>query len=361
MPAAKKDKIAIWVITPNGIKIARRIAADLPDVDLHMSGGLEVTVADALTFDKLSEEIVEKFNQYTGHIFIMSAGIVVRIIAPCIRAKTEDPAIVVIDDQGQHAISLLSGHLGGANALTLKVAEVIGATPVITTATDVNKRPAIDILAKQKKLIIENPAAIKTVNMALLTDQTIYVHDRFALLQDGIPNAIQLPDAVSVQKDTVGAAFLPDDHAAAIFVDDRQIELPSHVLILRPATLVAGIGCNRNTPMAEIKDLLDAVLMKYSLAGSSLSRIATIDLKADEPGLVGLAQDLDLPIDFFSRDELNSVKDIQTPSTMVEKHVGVKSVCEAAAILASRTGTLIVPKQTTPNVTVAIARKTFIS
>jgi len=352
MPAAKKDKIAIWVITPNGIEIARQIAALLPDVDTHMSARLSEAAIEKLTFDKLSEEIVAKFNKYCGHIFIMSSGIVVRVIAPLIQNKTEDPAIVVIDDRGQHAISLLAGHLGGANALTLRVAEIIGARPVITTATDVNRRPAIDVLAKEKNMVIENPRAIKTVNMALLTDQKVYVHDRFALLQDEIPNAIQLTEEVLIKL---------DDHTAAIFVGDRQIELPSHVLILRPATLVAGIGCNRNTPMQEIKDLLDEVLKKNNLAGACLNRIATIDLKADEPGMVELAKDLNLPIEFFNREELNSVKDIQTPSTMVEKHVGVKSVCEAAAILASRTGTLLVPKQTTPNVTVAIARNAFIS
>lgn len=352
MPAAKKDKIAIWVITPNGVKIARQIAKLLPDVDAHMSGRLNEAAIEKLTFDKLSEEMVEKFNKYSGHIFIMSTGIVVRVIAPLIQNKTEDPAVVVIDDQGQHAISLLSGHLGGANALTLQVAEIIGARPVITTATDVNRRPAIDVLAKEKNMVIENPRAIKIVNMALLTDQKIYVHDRFALLQDEIPNAIQLAEEVLIKL---------DDHTAAIFVGYKQIELPPNVLILRPATLVAGIGCNRNTPMQEIKDLLDEVLKKNNLASACLNRIATIDLKADEPGMVELAKDLNLPIEFFSREELNSVKDIQTPSTMVERHVGVKSVCEAAAILASRTGTLIVAKQTTPNVTVAIARKTFIS
>jgi cobalt-precorrin 5A hydrolase len=134
MPAAKTDKIAIWVITPNGVNIARRIAALLPDADAHMSGRLNEAAIEKLTFDKLSEEIAEKFNKYSGHIFIMSTGIVVRVIAPLIQNKTKDPAIVVIDDLGKHAISLLSGHLGGANALTLQVAEIIGARPVITTA-----------------------------------------------------------------------------------------------------------------------------------------------------------------------------------------------------------------------------------
>jgi cobalt-precorrin 5A hydrolase len=113
--------------------------------------------------------------------------------------------------------------------------------------------------------------------------------------------------------------------------------------------------------MEEIKGLLDEVLKNHRLAGSSLSRIATVDLKADEPGLLELAKTLNVPIDFFSREKLGQVKAIQTPSTLVENHIGVKSVCEAAAILASQMGTLIVPKQKTPNVTVAIARKAYTS
>ena len=355
MPTAKKDKIAIWVITPNGIKIARRIAERWPDTDVYMSGRLNEAALEKLTFDKLSEEMVEKFIQYTGHIFIMSTGIVVRVIAPLIQNKTEDPAVVAIDDQGQHAISLLSGHLGGANALTLQVAEIISARPVITTATDVNKRPAIDVLAKEKGLNIENPPAIKTVNMALLTDQKIGVHDPFAVLQDDIPNAVPL-DEKGLAKWKVSK-----DCAAAIYVDDKRVDLPADILILRPASLVAGIGCNRNTPMGEIKGLLDEVLKNDGLAGSSLGRIATIDLKADEPGLLEVAKTFGVPIDFFSREKLGQIKNIQTPSTLVENHIGVKSVCEAAAILASQMGALIVPKKKTPNVTVAIARKTFSS
>jgi cobalt-precorrin 5A hydrolase len=285
----------------------------------------------------------------------MSTGIVVRVIAPLIQNKTEDPAVVAIDDQGQHAISLLSGHLGGANALTLQVAEIIGARPVITTATDVNMRPAIDVMAKEKKLNIENPPAIKTVNMALLTDQQIGVHDPFAVLQGDIPNAVQL-DEKGLSK-WAGSK----DGAAALYVGDKRADLPSDVLVLRPASLVAGIGCNRNTSMDEIKSLLDEVLKNNHLAGSSLSRIATVDLKTDEPGLLELAKTLNVPIDFFSCEKLGQVHEIQTPSTLVENHIGVKSVCEAAAILASQMGSLIVPKHKTPNVTVAIARKAYTS
>jgi cobalt-precorrin 5A hydrolase len=355
MPAQQEDKTAIWVITPNGVDIAQQIKRQLTEADIYVSAKIKPDANHRLTFGKLSDAIEQKFQQYNANIFIMATGIVVRMVAPFIQSKINDPAVVVVDDQGRHVISLLAGHIGGANDLTTQVAGMIEADPVITTATDVNAKPAIDMLAKEKKLVIDNPTAVKVVNMALLTDQKIGVYDPFAVLQDDIPNAVQLDEKGLSKWET------SKDSAAAIYTGDKRIRLPAGVLILRPASLVAGIGCNRNTPMDEIKSLLDEVLKNHRLAGSSLSRIATIDLKADEPGLRELAKTLSVPIEFFSREKLGQIKDIQTPSTLVENHIGVKSVCEAAAILASQMGTLIVPKQKTPNVTVALARKAYIS
>ena len=141
-----------------------------------------------------------------------------------------------------------------------------------------------------------------------------------------------------------------------VFIDDVSIDIAPEVLILRPPTLFAGIGCNRNTRMEEIKDFLERVFEQFHLACGSLNGIASIKLKADESGLLALADSMDLPLYFFDKDELNQVKEIKNPSAMVEKHVGVRSVCEAAAILAAQRGNLVVPKQTTPNVTVAVAR-----
>jgi cobalt-precorrin 5A hydrolase len=354
MASADKNKTAIWAITPNGVTIAQQLKRDLPQADLYTSAKIRPGNLAKSSFDKLSHAVAKHFHRYAAHIFIMASGIVVRVIAPFIENKVQDPAVVVVDDQGRHAISLLAGHLGGANDLTQQVAQIIDAHPVITTATDVNDKAAIDVLAKEKNLTIENPTAIKTVNMALLTDQPICLHDPFAVMPDDLANAVQCQEA-----DLINGEALKDG-TAAVYVGDRQLDFAPGVLILRPATLVAGIGCNRNTPMEEIKALLEATFKKYHLAGNSLDRLASIDLKADEAGLVDLANALKVSLDFFSRDELNRVKDIQTPSEMVEKHIGVKSVCEAAAILASQTGTLIVPKQITPNVTVAIARKAFL-
>jgi len=361
MVSAKQTKLAVWAVTPNGAKLADRLADSLPDADIYVSQNLAEKKSSHLVFERLSAALEEKFRQYTGHIFIMSTGIVVRLLAPLIQTKTRDPAVVVVDDRGKNAISLLSGHIGGANELTRKIAPIIEANPVVTTATDINEVPAIDLLAMAKELVIENPDAIKTVNMALLRGEKIRVHDPFYFLADSLTNSESRTyrdfmyhiHKKSQENEIINNSF--------VYIDDAVVELPPQVLILRPPSLVAGIGCNRDTAGEEISAHLKAVLESHRLASASLKCLASIDVKDGEAGLIAVAESLDLPIVFFKREELNQVKGIKNPSPVVEKHVGVKSVCEAAAILAARNGTLIVPKQTTKNVTLAIARINFSS
>ncbi|RZB29598.1 MAG: precorrin-4/cobalt-precorrin-4 C11-methyltransferase [Desulfobacteraceae bacterium Eth-SRB1] len=363
----KNDKIALWAITPKGALLAREIAECLPDAKLHLSADLNINDIPASYFKRLSDAIVSDFHAYTGHVFIMSTGIVVRLIASCIRNKTTDPAVVVVDEIGRHVVSLVSGHLGGANSLAIKVAGLIGADPVINTATDVNQVTAIDVLAKQHNLFIENPEAIKNINMALITGKKFYLHDQYKLLRDSIDPSHIFPShtfpahiPTDFKKGQItGNEDIPDV-SIGVFIDDTLADLSKKVLILRPGSLVAGIGCNRNTTMKEIKEFFEKVLKESGLAVASVIRLSTINLKTDEPGLIALAEELKLPISFFDKDELNRADGIKSPSDMVEKHTGVKSVCEAAAILASKNGKLIVPKHSTQNVTVAIARIPFI-
>jgi cobalt-precorrin 5A hydrolase len=361
MVAAKTNNVAVWALTPNGLKLAGNIRRKLTGVDVYVSQNISETRFEHFTFQKLSETLKNQFDRYSGHIFIMSTGIVVRLIAALIKHKTEDPAVVVVDDGGNHAISLLSGHLGGANELARQIAATIGARPVITTATDVNQVPAIDILAKENNLVIENPAAIKTVNMALLTGKKIRVYDPYHILKNTLPGSTNLTFDKLMKYFKNNGQPTDIENVAYVFIDDIRVDLPSAVLILRPASLMAGIGCNRNTEAAEMLGHLADVLAENNLARSSLKGLASIDLKADENGLIMAAENLKLPLIFFNKQELNRVKNIKTPSKVVQKHVGVKSVCEAAAILATRNGTLIVPKQSTQNVTVAIARINFLS
>jgi cobalt-precorrin 5A hydrolase len=354
----RSDRIAIWALTREGARLGRRMGRLLTGSHLFLGGQAGDTVEKEFSFERLGDALPAHFHRYDGHVFIMATGIVVRSVAHLLQHKTKDPAVVVVDECGQHAISLLSGHLGGANALARRIGDGIGARPVITTATDLQKVPAIDLIAQERGLFIETPESIRHVSMALLEGRSISLHDPYGYLAGALPDENLRANGIATGSVDREKKISP---GPGVWVDDIRVDLPSEILILRPATLFVGVGCNRGTPAAEIRTLLDRVLDHHQLAVNSIAGLASIDLKADEKGLLELAAALNRPLTFFTRDQLATIKDIPSPSTMVEKHVGVKSVCEAAAILASKKGRIIAPKQTTPNATIAIARQSSTS
>jgi len=355
------QKLAIWAVTPAGLSLALELRDAFPGI-LHVSENLLPCPAPCFSFARLADCVKDRFSLFKEHVFIMSTGIVVRVIAPCISSKTTDPAVVVMDEKGRHVISLLSGHIGGANRLAVAISEKLHATPVITTATDINQVPAIDVIAVDNGLFIENPEAIKTISMAFLKQRPVYLHDPYSRLEHAsfdhmIPLTadINMSGAAEADGSTTGEAASP-----AVVVDDRLMRFPDPCLILRPQSLIAGIGCNRNTSANEIREFLVNKMAQFALSVNSLHCIATIDIKSDEAGLLEVARSLHVPIRFFTREELSRI-DSPNPSKIVNQHIGVPSVCEAAAVLASKKGELIVPKQIGPNVTLAIARINFSS
>lgn len=336
------NRYAVWALTPNGAILARTIRERLTNIDCHIPLHMKERGDACAGFEDLKARVSSAFWHYEGHIFIMATGIVVRIIAPLIKDKTVDPAVVVLDEKCNHCISLLSGHLGGANELARQIAQIVEAVPVITTATDVNDVPSIDLIAEELNLSIENPDAIKIVNMALLERKTIEVFDPYGLLKDSLP-------AATTQQP-------PTSNQPTIYVGDEIKELPPTCLVLRPRILVAGIGCNRGAGKEEIKNFLYDVFRKYRLSVKSICSLATIDIKKDEGGVIELAEEWRLPIMFYSSEELNRVRGLQSPSKLVQRHTGVESVCEGAALLGAKTSKLLVPKQVGKDVTVAVAR-----
>ncbi len=349
---------ALWGLTPGGLTLSRRLAEAIHGTISHGTNDVSVFVSRRMKraqgesrdipFDRLADAVAREFYRFRAHIFFMSTGITVRMISPHLRHKTEDPAVVAVDDAGRFAVSLVSGHLGGANHLARFVGEAIGAVPVITTATDANDLPSIDLIARERGLVIENPEAIKFVNMAFLERRPVRLMDPYGLLEGRIP-ASMLADRNAPEEPE-------EEDVPAVLVDDRICKAGTKTLRLRPRSLSVGIGCNRGTPESEIRDLLERVCRTEGLAPGSIRNLATIDIKNDEIGILALTRTLGLPLEFYSRDALNQVQTIENPSAYAEKHTGARSVCEAAAILASRNGTLIVPKKKTRNVTIALAR-----
>jgi cobalt-precorrin 5A hydrolase len=354
-------QLAIWAITPDGLSLALKLMDAFPGT-LHVSEGLLPCPAPCFSFVRMADCVKDRFSLFKAHVFIMSTGIVVRVIAPCIASKTRDPAVVVMDEKGRHVISLLSGHIGGANRLAVVISEKLHAAPVITTATDLHQVPAIDVIAVDNGLFIENPEAIKTISMAFMNRTPVYLHDPYhrlehAAIETMIPltSDINMFDRSEAVTSTTGKSSSP-----VVVVDDRLMRFPDSCLILRPKSLIAGMGCNRNTSAGEIREFLVNKMNQFALSMNSLSCIATIDIKSDEAGLLEVARSLNIPILFFTREELSRI-DSPNPSKIVNQHIGVPSVCEAAAVLASEKGELIVPKRISPNVTLAIARISFSS
>ncbi len=340
-----KNEYAIWCITPNGLSLAEFINDKLVGIDVYVSKTIwneNISCETIYRFKKLSVKLKEQFNNYTGHIFIFSTGIAVRLIAPCIDTKMKDPGVVVIDDNGNHVISLLSGHVGGANELAIKIAAIIKASPVITTATDSNNLPAIDVIAKRNNMHIETPKNIKRINMSFLMGTAVYIQDPYGLIQHQIPGNLLTTDADEIRY-------------RSIFCSPFIGNVSRETLILRPKILSVGIGCNRGTSYTIINNFLKDTFKDAGLSLKSIGKLSTTEIKDDEEGLLTLSEQMKIPMSFYDKDKLNSVKSIETPSKMVEKHLGVKSVCEAAAILSANHGKLILPKKKNKDVTIAVA------
>lgn len=336
--------IAIYAVTEKGAALGSKLAAALPARLYALS---RLGVPDARPFASLATLMAEAFARHRAHIFICACGIAVRSIAPHLRDKTSDPAVVSLDDTGHFAVSLLSGHLGGANDLARRVADLTGAVPVITTATDAAGAPAIELLARDLGLGLDNPVATRRINAALASGQPVAVFDPlglFTLTDARTPAHFEwVADPGQVAPDT-----------PLVLVDWRIGEATPTRLFLRPRVLTAGVGCRRGTPAADILSLLDHVCRERRLAPGSLAALASIEAKRDEVGLLEAARTLGLDIQFFSAGQLAGVS-VPHPSAVVAKHMGVGSVCEAAAILATGGGRLLAPKTRTGFSTVAIA------
>ncbi len=273
-------------------------------------------------------------------VFIMAAGIVVRAIAPLLTDKRTDPAVVCLDESGAHVVSLLGGHMGGANVLAGEIAQIIGGRAVITTATDVNGLPGLDLWAKEEDLAIEDWKRLPKTGTKLADQRTL-------LLFSDIP--LDAPEAFLSTEDPA--------HADIVVTNKEGQALQRDALVLRPKNLVAGIGCNSGTSADEIEDALRKTLAGNKLSFLSIHAVATIDRKGSEPGLGVFAKKTGLPLVTFSPYELNLVAGV-TSSPAAWRATGARAVAEPAAILGAGGGGLVVRKQRMGNVTIAIAEGT---
>ena len=342
-----KDGPAIYALTPRGLDLGISINRDLHG-EVFAPSRL-VAETGATGFTSLSELVAETFHAWSEHVFIAAAGIAVRMIAPHLRGKATDPAVVVMDQDGTHVISLVSGHVGGANDLARLVAGLTGGTAVITTATDTARVPAADILARDAWCVTANPEAVKTVNAALNERRPVQVYDPGHVLDlTGIEGFFQMVDEPRFWR-----SVMP-----GVWVDYRDAPPPGGVtrdtLRLYPRCLHLGVGCRRGTQAEEILGLVERAFKDGGLSLKSVASLGSIDLKQDESGLLKAASKLGLETVFFSAGELAEVT-TPNPSAMVGEKIGAESVSEASALLLSRGGRLLVEKRKCVNATVAVA------
>ena len=312
-------------------------------------------IADILHLDKSDIHSITKFAEkyeFTSHksvcadmgelfsandalIFIGACGIAVRDIAPHLKNKTVDPAVLVLDDQGKFVIPILSGHIGGANALACHLAEKLGAVPVITTATDGSGKFSCDTWAVTHNCAISSMKTAKDISAAILTED-VPVSSEFALPQT-LPNGL-----VACNTGELG-----------IFIGIHTDAPYTSTLRLIPRIVTLGIGCRRDTPMETIFAVVKETLETHRIDTRAVGCMASIDVKQDEAGLLACAKVLKTPAVFYTADELNAVPGEFAESEFVRKTVGVGNVCERAAVCGG--GTLIIPKTAKDGVTVAAA------
>lgn len=336
---------AIYGLTPQSAGLGRLLAERL-DGDLFLPKGL-AEEHGARPFQRLLDAVGESFPLYRRHVFIAAAGIVVRAVAPHLRSKRTDPAVVALDHRGRHVVSLLSGHLGGANRLAEEVAAITGGVPVITTATDTEGVVSIDLLAEERGLAPANPEAVKGVNMALLRGEVVQVYDPGDRL--GLSEHPQRGSFRLVAEET---GWDPGSPGVCVTWQNRATD--GRRLVLHPPVLVAGVGCNRGTEGGEILGLITRTFSAHGLAVPSIRCLATIEEKRDEEGLLEAARALGVGVVPIPSRELGAVS-VPNPSRTVMKHMGVESICEAAALLTAGAKELLVQKTKSRNATLAVA------
>ncbi|WP_437677186.1 cobalt-precorrin 5A hydrolase [Sorangium sp. So ce131] len=369
MTAARKP-YAIYAITRHGIAIGRTLLEGLPGADLYVSQklfGSAPAGAKPLPLP-MGPLLTEAFTAYDCHVFVISVGAVVRMIAPLLKNKKVDPAVVCVDDTARFSICVLSGHVGRGNSFTEKVAALLGAQPVVTTASDALGTLTVDILGRELGWTLDDPDRNVTRGCAAVVNAAPVLFVQETGEPSFWPEATPLPPGVCYATSLDGVD--PDAWEILLVASDRDLARAhpaafERAVVYRPKSLVLGVGCDRGAPLDMVERGVDKLLAEHGLSARSVKALATIDKKADEAALLALSERRGWPLVTFTAEELDATEGIENPSETVKKHVGARGVSEPAALRAAGAARLLVPKRAYTeegvgrSMTLAVARVPF--
>lgn len=326
-------RIAVISVTEKGRVISEKIAASLSAHCVMRYCFHKHCDSGAKSFDKMGELVERLFPTNDALVFVCACGIAVRMIAPLVESKTADPAVVVVDDLGRFAISLLSGHLGGANRLSEIVAAAISAQPVITTSTDVGGLFSPDSFAAANNLLITDMNVAKEIAAALTNGENVALYSDFQTKNK--------------------PALFSDSAEKGVCISYSEKKPFPLTLNLIPRNIVLGIGCKKGTACEVISELVRKTLSQSGIDIRRVCAVASIDLKKNESGLLDFCKSLGVPFRTFTAEELSGVRGEFTASAFVSSVTGVDNVCERSAVMAG--GALVLRKCAENGVTVAAA------
>ncbi len=287
----------------------------------------------------VKEFVAQNFNAFDGFIFVGAIGIAVRLIKDYIKSKDTDPAVIVLDEKGEYIIPILSGHLGGANEIAINLSEKISAIPIITTATDINGKFAVDNWAKKYNLKISNINCIKNISSRVLKNEGINFHNDYA-------SCDKLP-------------FIYDKNAnVGICISKDENKKPFDITLnIIPKTITLGVGCKKNTDSDLFEEYILSVLKNNNVSLHSIAKIASIDIKSNEKAILDFSEKYNIPCSFYSAEQLNELSGEFTKSDFVKSITGVDNVCERSALKSGDNSHIILAKQSYNGITVALAEK----
>ena len=351
LPERKDMKLSVISFTENGKQLSESIVKLLEkELEIKLYTKCEAGIKDDIYSDILflkksvGDWAKERMQEQNALLFIGACGIAVRAVAPHLTDKLHDAPVLVMDEKGKYVIPILSGHMGGANDLANHIAEKTGAEAVITTATDLNKKFAVDLFAKRNRLYIANKDGIVKVSSKVLAGKEITI-------------CIETGHEITCEETGVRIVPYPPDRFVDVVVTSKD-DMFDTSLLLKPREYVIGIGCKKGKKANEIDDFILKAIKKKGISIMQIFALSSISQKRDEQGIVEWCRKEGIPFFTYTAEDLREVNGTFTKSMFVKNQVGVDNVCERAAVKAcGEDGKLILPKVAENGMTIAVAKR----